>query len=212
MSPASASKIERARLADAMSELGAEPPTLCEGWTNYDMAAHLVVREHKPVASLGIISPPMSRLHDNAIEKAKKRHSFDSLIQRFRSGPPLTWKPVDNLFNTQEHFIHHEDVRRGGGERTPRPRHLIEDVEHELWNQLRRAGRWSVRGIKGIGIELITPDGEVIRARQGEPRVSILGRPGEVMLYLAGRRSAAQVELMGPTEAVMAVEAAKLGL
>ncbi len=36
--------IERAALADLMAELGPDAPTLCEGWTTRDLAAHLVVR------------------------------------------------------------------------------------------------------------------------------------------------------------------------
>src|SRR4051794_3277466 len=54
MTDLTVAQLERAALAGAMLELGADAPTLCEGWTNYDMAAHVVVREHKVIASIGI--------------------------------------------------------------------------------------------------------------------------------------------------------------
>lgn len=206
-------RLERAALADALLERGPDAPTLCEGWTNYDMAAHLVVRERAPQSSIGIVVPSFASLHDKAIVRAKRRHSFDELVGTFRSGPPLHWKPVDNLFNGQEYFVHHEDVRRGSGDHTPRPESEMAGIEPEMWKLLARRAKFFVRGIKGVGVDLVDPGrDEEIHARRGEPTVSIVGRPGELILYLFGRRTAAQVTLEGPPEAVTAVEGAKLGI
>jgi D-arabinose 1-dehydrogenase-like Zn-dependent alcohol dehydrogenase len=41
-----------------MDEVGPDAPTLCEGWTTYDLAAHLVLREGSPLAVAGIAFPP----------------------------------------------------------------------------------------------------------------------------------------------------------
>jgi hypothetical protein len=41
---------ERLALCDLLEELGADVPTLLEGWTARDIAAHLVLREHDPIA------------------------------------------------------------------------------------------------------------------------------------------------------------------
>ncbi|MFN7150135.1 MAG: maleylpyruvate isomerase N-terminal domain-containing protein, partial [Microthrixaceae bacterium] len=41
-------QIERRQLCDLFDELGPDVPTLCEGWTARDLAAHLVVRERRP--------------------------------------------------------------------------------------------------------------------------------------------------------------------
>ena len=46
---------ERQELCDLLLEVGPEAPTLCAGWTTRDLAAHLVVRESRPVAAVGII-------------------------------------------------------------------------------------------------------------------------------------------------------------
>jgi uncharacterized protein (TIGR03083 family) len=35
---------ERQALCDTLTELGPDAPTLCEGWTTADLAAHLMVR------------------------------------------------------------------------------------------------------------------------------------------------------------------------
>lgn len=42
--------------------------------------------------------------------------------------------------------------------------------------------------------------------------MTLRGRPGEITLFLAGRRSAADVELTGATEAVDEVRTGKLGI
>ena len=49
--------IERAAIADLMTSLGPDAPTLCEGWTTRDLAAHLVVRATRVDAAAGILIP-----------------------------------------------------------------------------------------------------------------------------------------------------------
>ncbi|MCX7619868.1 MAG: TIGR03085 family metal-binding protein [Acidimicrobiales bacterium] len=205
-------KLERPALADALVASGPDAPTLCEGWSAYDLVAHLVVRENKPIATIGIVAASLGQLHERAIERTKLRSSFESLVERFRSGPPLAWKLVDDLFNGQEFFIHHEDLRRGGGNTEPRPAEEIAGIEDQLWRLLERGKRFAVRGIKDVGVELTRPDGAAITARRGEPKAIIAGRPGEILLYLSGRKSAAHVELRGDPDAIAQVEAARLGI
>lgn len=203
---------EREALCDLLLALGPDAPTLCEGWTTADLAAHLVVRERNPVASIGIVLGPAAGLHDRAVERAKRRSSYTDLVERIRRGAPLHWKPVDTLFNTQEYFVHHEDVRRGGGDHTPRPDDEIAELDDAVWAMLRRGGGYATRACKGMGIDLVRPDGETIHARRGEPHVSLVGRPTELVLYLMGRRDAAQVKLEGDPDAIARVEGTDLGV
>ena len=49
---------ERAALCNTLRAVGPDAPTLCTGWTARDLAAHLVVREHAPIGSLGIWVDP----------------------------------------------------------------------------------------------------------------------------------------------------------
>src|SRR5262249_20228767 len=66
-------EVEGRLLAAAPAALGPDPPTLCEGGTNDDLVAPLVVREHQPIAGLGIAVKPLAGWHDGAIDRAKQR-------------------------------------------------------------------------------------------------------------------------------------------
>ena len=46
---------ERAALCDLFVQVGPAAPTLCEGWATYDLAAHLVIRERKPLSGPGLV-------------------------------------------------------------------------------------------------------------------------------------------------------------
>ena len=48
------------QLADLLLQLGPDAPTLCAGWTTRDLAAHLVVRERRPDAMVGVLIPPLA--------------------------------------------------------------------------------------------------------------------------------------------------------
>ena len=61
-------------------------------------------------------------------------------------------------------------------------------------------------------IERNDPDGPVSRVlRTAEPRVTLRGSPGELVLFFAGRKDAAVVTLEGTPEAVALVRAARFG-
>jgi hypothetical protein len=62
------------------------------------------------------------------------------------------------------------------------------------------------------GLDLFHPDGRIIQARRGDVTATLTGRPGEIALYLSGRKAAAHVELGGPPEAVTALGAARFGI
>ncbi len=189
---------ERLALCDLLLELGPDAPTLCEGWTTADLAAHLVLREH------------YRRWSDaqRAVEKAK---GLPALVARLRAGAPLIpWRlpRIREVFNGLEYFIHHEDVRRANG-RGPRP--PIADLEALAWRMIGYSARRLERRIRPYGLELIRPDGE--RRRYGSGDMATLSGPAtELTLYLGGRRSAAQVTLGGAAAAAAAVERTKISL
>lgn len=212
---AALARAERARISAELTARGPDQATLCEGWTDYHMAAHLVVREWKPWAAIGIVAAPLHRLHDGAIERSMAKHSYEELVARIRKGAPPWWKPAEGLTNFGEYFVHVEDVRRGAGDHTPRPRDEIADIEAGLWKMLGRSAKLAVRSAKGIGITLENDLGdrhEVRAAPGGGDTVEIVGRPGEIQLYLMGRKGAAQVELRGPATAVAVLADASLGI
>lgn len=212
-SPAT-SRRERAQLADLFDEVGPDAPTLCGDWMTRDLAAHLVVREHRPVAAAGIVIPQLSGYTDK-VQQATSAREWQDLVDTVRNGPPI-WsptrlEPVDKAINTIEFFVHHEDVRRAGEQWEPRD--LDRRTNDELRTAIARAARMLTRSL-GPGLVLQpddTTDPSPITARTGEPVVTVTGPIGEIILYLYGRKDVAQVELHGDDETVEAVNQHEFG-
>ncbi len=204
---------ERAQFVDLLEELGPDAPTLLDPWTTRDLAAHLVLREHDAVAAPGLVLPgPWSRLAERR-RRALALKDFAWLTATIRSGPPpgffrVAW--VRRVPNLNEFFVHHEDVRRadGRGPRTHEPA-----MDEALWRNVGRAPWFLTRRLRGAGLELEwAGTDETVRARRGEPTARIAGPPGELLLYLFGRRDAADVEVDGPADAVDAVHRTPFGM
>lgn len=183
---------ERTELCDLLLELSPDAPTLCEGWTTADIAAHLVLREHFHLSSDA----------QRAVEKAK---GLPAMVARLRAGAPLIpWRVprLRDVFNGLEYFIHHEDVRRANGY-DPRP--PIADLEALCWRMTGFGARRLARRIRPYGLELIRLGGG--RRRYGSGDTATLSGPAtELILYLSGRRASAHVTLSGAPDAVAAVE------
>jgi len=203
---------ERNALCDLFTRVGPTAPTLCAGWTTTDLAAHLVVRERKPVAALGLVLSPLAATLQKTMARMSTTNSYEGLVALVRSGPPPLLRPFDAAMNLNEYFVHHEDVRRGGGDMTPRPIGAIADVEEALWRGLGRGSRLLTRPLGSTGLDLVHIDGRVAHARRGEQTAILNGRPGEIALYLSGRGTAAHVEIGGPPAAVQALRDARFGI
>lgn len=195
---------ERAALLDLLEELGPEAPTLCEGWTTHDLAAHLVVRERRPHAVPGLAVPALHGITE-ALERRMRRVPYDELVARLRSGPPR-WSPggalggrLHGVTDVHEFYVHHEDVRRLVD---PSPREPAPGLDDALWARLRLLGPALALRARGLGITVVTPDGRSTRLRRGEDEVVLRGTPREVFLWLFGRRAAAHVEIEGTPAAV----------
>jgi uncharacterized protein (TIGR03085 family) len=205
--------VERAQLCDLLDELGPQAPTLLAPWTSRDIAAHLVLREHDHLAGPGLVLPgAWGRLAERR-GKALALRDFAWLTATLRSGPPpgffrLGW--MRRGPNLNEFFVHHEDVRRANG-RDPRTNeHAMDEA---LWHNVTRARWFLTRRLRGAGLELQwAGTARAVRARRGKPVARIAGPPGELLLYLFGRRSAAQVELSGTDAAIEAVRHARFGM
>ncbi|MFE9553529.1 TIGR03085 family metal-binding protein [Streptomyces sp. NPDC006692] len=204
-------KRERLLLADLLESAGPEAPTLCEGWTARELAAHVVVRERRLDAAGGILIPALkSRLDRVQAEFAAK--PYEELIQLIRTGPPkyspYNLKQVDEGANAVEFYVHSEDVRRAQPDWTPRE--LDPVFSDALWSRLEKAAR--LMGRKSpVGIVLRRPDGQTAVAHKGTPVVTVTGEPGELTLFASGRQEAAQVEIEGDKDAATRAIEAKLG-
>lgn len=196
---------ERAALCDLLEERGPDAPTLCAGWTTADLAAHLFVRERRPLAAPGILLAPLAGVTARAMASALRRYGYRGLVAQVRSGPPLAWKPLDSSVNTLEYFVHHEDVRRAADGWAPREDPALDAA---AWASLRRGARLLARSVKGAGLELVRPDGATVVARRPEPRAEVHGGPQELVLFLYGRGGAAQVTIAGDERAQEALRRA----
>ena len=203
-------RLERARLCDVLTEAGQEAPTLCEGWLTRDLAAHLFVRERRPLAMPGILlGGRFAKLTAGSMASALRRHGYTGLVAKVRSGPPLLWRPLDDLVNITELFVHAEDVRRAAPTSDPRDDPQLDSA---LWAALGRMSRVLTRKVRGVGLELERPDGARIVARRGQPRAVLSGGAQELVLFLHGRGQVARVSLSGADEAQKVVREAHFGI
>lgn len=86
-------------------------------------------------------------------------------------------------------------------------------MDAALWHNVTWAPWFLARRLRGAGLELQwAGTANAVRARRGEPTARIAGSPGELLLYLFGRRSVADVEVSGPDAAVEAVRCARFGM
>jgi uncharacterized protein (TIGR03085 family) len=206
-------QLERGRLCDLFLEVGPEAPTLCDGWTAADLAAHLVLRERRPDAAPGIlVGGKLNEYSEKVRRRVRDAGPFSDLVAKVRSGPPALLRPLDGAINLSEYFIHHEDVRRGAGDHGPRSDPGAAEVEDALWAMQGRRTKFLTRGLDDIDLSLALTDGETKHIGGGSRPVTIKGRSGELTLFLAGRRGAAEVDLTGETEAVDEVRTGKLGI
>ena len=192
----------RRTLCEVLDDVGPEAPTLCEGWTTRDLAAHLVVRETRPDAAAGILVKSAAAYGDRVRDRAGSR-PWPHLVEAVRSGPPrlspMRIPAVDDLTNTIEYFVHLEDVRRA---RPDQPIVALEPaVDDALFHTMRRGARLLARK-SPVGLVLAVTGRDPITAKSAEPSVTIRGSVGEIILFLYGRSSVARVEFDGPAEAI----------
>lgn len=224
-------RAERQALSDLLAQVGPDAPTLCAGWTTYDLAAHIVTRDRVPTAGPGLIIPALHGRTERAERAQRDAHSYPRLVEMVREGPsrrhPARFAAVDENLNLVEFAIHHEDVRRAVGMDTPRE--LPADEADALWRRVRMMGKLGFRRLKvgaraerSDGAEKSAGDGsgdgdgpepepQVLRLRRGSPVVTLYGAPLELLMFAFGRREAAAVELRGDADAIAALTAAQIG-
>ncbi len=199
-------RVERLALCDTLLRTGPDAPTLCEGWATRDLAAHLVLREGRPDAQVGALVPALAD-RAAALQQRVSSGPYDDLVASVRTGPPV-WHPsrlgpVDQLVNTAEFYVHHEDVLRAEPDWTT-PRVIPEELQRTLWRTCQGVGRLALRKAP-VGVELVADGYGSTVVRKGDPAVQVHGSPAELLLFVFGRRTAAQVRLDGPADAIAAL-------
>ncbi len=215
--PVTFARSERQALCDALEGAGPDAPTLCEGWTAHDLAAHLWLRENDPLATPGLVIKAFADQADARMAEVKQRMPFLDLVRAIRTGPVglsvFRLPGVDEAANAAEFFVHCEDVRRGAG--AAEPRDLDPDFEDWAWKRLRLIGRALFRRSRvAVVLEREGPSGQPAthRVAPGPDIVTVVGRPSELMLYAFGRRSAARVSVIGQPATVAVLERVDLSV
>jgi uncharacterized protein (TIGR03085 family) len=219
--PVTYARDERLELCALLDKAGPDAPTLCEGWRTADLAAHLVLREHRPDAALGILGGPLASYTERVLRDMSHRVPYPQLVETIRTGPPLlsiySIPGVEASLNFTEYLVHHEDVRRAqpGWE----PRALDRRFTDQIWAGLSRA-RLMLRKVP-VGIEFARDDlaeqsgrQQTVRltVRPRTPVVTVIGAPTELLLWTFGRTGAARVRLEGAEADVAALRQANWGV
>jgi uncharacterized protein (TIGR03085 family) len=200
----STSSRERAELAGLLDRLGPDAPTCCEGWTTAHLAAHLVVRDSRPdslpgygleLAGLGGPLPAWShRLED----RLRATTPYAQVVRRFRAGAPvwspMAWPGPSQRLTVSEFLIHHEDVRRAQPGWAPRA--VPAETQDDAWRAALASARLAARA-KGRVLVLRRSDASGVERRlgSGERTTTLVGEPLEILLWLAGRRAVARVDV-----------------
>jgi uncharacterized protein (TIGR03085 family) len=204
--PSSLAQQERTTLCDLLVERGPDAPTLCEGWSTADLAAHLVVRERRPDSGPGLVWSPLAGYTDKVRTAVRDRAPFEELVETVRRGPPWLLRPFDGPMNTVEFFIHVEDVRRAqdGWE----PRLISPELADALWARVGPGGMAK----KVPATIVITSPGRAEKDRGTGPRLTVAGEPGELTMFGSGRQGAAKVEISGDAALAAQLRTAPLGV
>ncbi|HWM99593.1 MAG TPA: maleylpyruvate isomerase family mycothiol-dependent enzyme, partial [Streptosporangiaceae bacterium] len=80
------SREERSALCALLDKTGPDAPTLCEGWTTGDLAAHLVLRERRLDAAAGVAGGPLAGYTARVQQRIRNRIPFPDLVRIIRSG------------------------------------------------------------------------------------------------------------------------------
>jgi uncharacterized protein (TIGR03085 family) len=201
---------ERLAVCDLLDKLGPDQPTLCAGWRTADLAAHLVLRERRPDAALGVMGGPLAGHTRKVQDRLLGQEPFGRMVERIRTGPPrasvFAVPGADARLNVVEYFVHHEDIRRAQPDWEPRD--LGADLSDLLWRQLGRT-RLMLRKAP-VGVEFAREGGGAgtpvrITAKGRAPMVTVAGAPAELIMWAFGRAEAARVRLIGSDPDVAAL-------
>lgn len=201
------SATERSALAALITQLGPDHPTVLPGWTTHDLVAHLMVREHRPDAALGMFIPPLSK-HLHKTEQHYKAQDFHELVSAWATGPGVVnpMRYLDSRINVLEHFVHHEDVRRSLAQWRPRE---FNRTEQETLHRAFKVAAKILLGKSKVPVVLepyglpriLVADRRGIAAK-GADVVHISGPISELILW-AYYREAVDIEISGPADKIV---------
>ncbi|MGK4583805.1 TIGR03085 family metal-binding protein [Kitasatospora sp. HPMI-4] len=196
-------RTERQRLAELLIAAGPDAPTLCEGWSTRDLAAHLVLRERRADAAPGIRVQALAGWTAR-VQAGYAERPYEELVRLFRSGPPrlspFALPGVDEAANTVEYFVHAEDVRRAV---EWQPQEVAPELAQALWRRLPMLSRLEAGRKTPVRLSLRWPGaGSLEFGPHGTDQVELTGSPAELTLFAFGRGAHTTLRVEGPASAV----------
>lgn len=168
-----------------------DAPTLCAGWTAFDLAAHLDALCRDPLSLPGLALTPFARVTRARARRIQARLGFAGLIARLRTRSP--WIPVFGLDPWQgwghhvgEWFVHTEDVRRANA---LEPATIDADLAEALWVRVQAAAR-VLNHRRPTGLVLRHVDGREARVVDRRGSQIVTGEPAELMVWVYRGRAA----------------------
>lgn len=204
-------KRERSAICQTLRKLGPDQPTLCQGWSTKDLLVHLIVRENRPDAAVGLFIPFLSTYTDSVSKKYSEK-SFEDLIMIFENGPkspsPFSLPKVDELANTFEFLVHHEDILRA--QDNYQPRKLSEEDAKFVWSRFTKSAVFFMRKIK-VGVVAKTDQG-IYTLKRGNDVVTISGNLIDLVMFAFGRKNTTEINFEGNPTAVEKLKNSDLSL
>ena len=203
---------ERDYLCDLFDEVGPDHATLCDGWTTADLAAHIVIRERRPDAAVGIVLSAVAQ-HTHNVMNTYKAMNWPDLVALVRQGAPrwnpMSFGPVNLMANSLEFFVHVEDVRRCMSDWTERE--LPSEYEDLLWSRLRTTASLLWRK-SAVAVTLSNSPSNILAKKNPlGPGVVVSGSVGELVLKSYGR-IACHVSVTGEDHAIELFNQTDLGV
>ncbi|EPH03745.1 TIGR03085 family protein [Propionibacterium sp. oral taxon 192 str. F0372] len=211
-------RTERHQLAELLSAVGPDAPTLCAGWDAHDLAVHLRLRETNPLAAAGMLIKPLSGYLASRSRRLRAEVDFDELVGMIADGPrlpnPLGLPRIDERLNAMEYFVHHEDLRRAVVGWTPRV--LASAADEQLWSHACSMARLRLGRLRiGVLLERVVdglPTGERVVVATGPRPATITATGAELLLWLYGRHEVARIEFSGDDSSVGKLKNAQLSV
>jgi uncharacterized protein (TIGR03085 family) len=180
---------EHGAMADTLVGVGPGAPTLLEGWTTTELAAHLASLDSGGGVVLFIGRQLITRVYPRptsgsrkiaarALERAKAK-GYDWCVTRVRTPRKLPMRLGGAPVALFEAYTHHQDVLRADPSLDGR------SAPEELASCLPWLLAFHAKQLDGIELVVETDAGEQ-RAGSGST-VAVRGEVGEVVLWLAGR-------------------------
>lgn len=168
-----------------------DAPTLCEGWTAVDLAAHLDALCRDPLSLPGIALRPLEGMARVRARRLQTRLGYPALVRRLHTGSP--WIPAFGIDPWQgwghhlgEWFVHTEDVRRAND---LAPASIETDLDEALWRRVQAAARVLNRR-RPTGLVLRCPDGREARVVDRPSVQVVVGVPSELLVWVYRGRAA----------------------